>query len=162
MERSIYAERGAMSTFENRFKKIEKLLNPDSVAVVGASNAKEKIGSIIFEGLRRCRARLYPVNPYEDVISGHKSYPRVSDLPGTVDVAVVTVRAEKAVEIAEQCVRSRIDNIIIVAGGFAEAGDQGKALEERLRAVMEHSGSRILGPNSLGCLFRRTISTRSS
>ena len=139
-----------MSTPDDSFKKIDKLLNPESVAVVGASNAKEKVGSIIFEGLRRCKARLYPVNPHEDVISGHKSYPRVSDLPDTVDVAVVTVQAQKAVDIAEQCARNKIDNIIIVAGGFAEAGDRGKALQGRLRAVAEHSGSRILGPNSLG------------
>jgi acyl-CoA synthetase (NDP forming) len=139
-----------MSTPDVKFKKIDKLLNPESVAVVGASNTKEKVGSIIFEGLRRSKARLYPVNPHEEVISGHKSYPQVSDLPGTVDVAVITVRAEKAVDIAEECARNKIDNIIIVAGGFAEAGDQGKALEERLRAVPEHSGSRVLGPNSLG------------
>jgi len=135
---------------EDRFKKIVKLLNPESVAVVGASNNVEKVGHIIFEGLRRSKARLYPVNPHEDVISGHKSYLQISDLPGTVDVAVITVRAEKAVDIAEQCARHGIENIIIVAGGFAEAGDRGKALEERLRAVPEHSHSRILGPNSLG------------
>ena len=139
-----------MSTLDANFKKIDKLLNPESVAVVGASNAKEKVGSIIFEGLKRSSARLYPVNPHEDVISGHKSYPQISDLPGTVDVAVITVRAEKAVDIAEQCARNRIDNIIIVAGGFAEAGEHGKTLEERLRAVPKRSGSRILGPNSLG------------
>jgi acyl-CoA synthetase (NDP forming) len=139
-----------MSTGGGRFRKIDKLLNPESVAVVGASNTKEKVGGIIFEGLRRSKARLYPVNPHEDVISGHKSYPTVSDLPGTVDVAVITVRAEKAVDIAEQCARCGIQNIIIVAGGFAEAGDRGKALEERLKAVTAQSGSRILGPNSLG------------
>ena len=139
-----------MSTREYRFKKIEKLLNPESVAVVGASNTEEKVGHIIFEGLTRSRARLYPVNPHEDVICGHKSYPRISDLPDIVDVAVITVRAEKAVDIAEQCARKGIDNIIIVAGGFAEAGVRGRALEERLRAVPEHSRSRILGPNSLG------------
>ncbi len=139
-----------MSTREDRFKKIEKLLNPESVAVVGASNTEEKVGHIIFEGLTRSKARLYPVNPHEDVISGHKSYPRISDLPDIVDVAVITVQAEKAVDITEQCARKGIDNIIIVAGGFAEAGDRGRALEERLRAVPEHSRSRILGPNSLG------------
>jgi len=139
-----------MSTLEVDSKKIAKLLNPESVAVVGASNAKEKVGSIIFEGLRRGKARLYPVNPHEDVIAGHKSYPQISDLPAAVDVAVITVRAEKAVDIAEQCARNKIDNIIIVAGGFAEAGERGRALEERLRAVPNNSGSRILGPNSLG------------
>ena len=150
MERSIYAKPLAMSNPKESFKAIARLLDPQSVAVVGASNSKDKVGHIIFEGLKRSRARLYPVNPHEDVISGHKSYSQASDLPITVDVAVITVRAENAVQIAEQCARCGIENIIIVAGGFAEAGDKGAALEERLRAVPGRWGSRILGPNSLG------------
>jgi acyl-CoA synthetase (NDP forming) len=139
-----------MSSPKESSRIIAKLLNPESVAVVGASNTKEKVGHIIFEGLKRSKARLYPVNPHEDVISGHKSYPRISDLPSPVDVAVITVRAEKAVEIAEQCAQNGIDDIIIVAGGFAEAGDRGKELEECLRALPKRSQCRILGPNSLG------------
>jgi len=129
---------------------IHTLLNPESVAVVGASNTKGKVGSIIFEGLRRCKARLYPVNPHEDAISGYKTYPQIADLPDTVDVAIITVRAEQAVEIAEQCGRVGVQNIIIVAGGFAETGESGKALETRLKAIPQRYGSRILGPNSLG------------
>jgi acyl-CoA synthetase (NDP forming) len=139
-----------MSRREVDIANIARLLNPASVAVVGASNAKQKVGSIIFEGLRRSRARLYAVNPHEEVISGHKSYPRITDIPTAVDVALITVRAEKAVEIVEQCARKGIHNIIIVAGGFAEAGEDGKMLEDRLRAVSANSNSRILGPNSLG------------
>jgi acyl-CoA synthetase (NDP forming) len=139
-----------MNTPEVDFRKIEKLLNPESIAVVGASNNREKVGSIIFEGLKRSRARLYPVNPHEEVISGHKSYPAVSDLPATVDVAVITVRAEKAVEIAEQCARRGVGSLIIVAGGFAETGDPGRVLQQRLLELPEKWGIRILGPNSLG------------
>jgi len=139
-----------MNTSDSDLKKIHKLLNPESVAVVGASNAKGKVGNIIFEGLSRCKARLYPVNPYEDVIAGYKSYPQIADLPGTIDVAVITVPAERAVEIAEQCAKKDIDNIIVVAGGFAETGQRGKALEARLKSIPHRYGSRILGPNSLG------------
>ncbi len=119
-----------MNTSGSDLKKIHKLLNPESVAVVGASNSKGKVGNIIFEGLRRCKARLYPVNPHEDVIAGYKTYPQI--------------------EIAEQCGRNNIDNIIVVAGGFAETGERGKALEARLKAIPDRYGSRILGPNSLG------------
>ena len=139
-----------MSTSNAGYETIEGLLDPRSVAVVGASNRKDKVGGIIFEGLKRSRARLYPVNPHEDVISGHKSYPRISDLPAPVDLAVITVRADRAVEIAEQCGRNGIRNLIIVAGGFAEAGEQGRAMELRLKAIPQLYGSRILGPNSLG------------
>jgi acyl-CoA synthetase (NDP forming) len=130
--------------------KIHTLLNPKSVAVVGASNTKGKVGNIIFEGLKRSRARLYPVNPHEEVICGHKSYPQIADLPHAVDVAVITVKANKAVDIAEQCGRKKIDNIIIVAGGFGETGEDGQALEARLMEIPGRYGSRILGPNSLG------------
>jgi acyl-CoA synthetase (NDP forming) len=139
-----------MNTPDSNLNNIHKLLNPESVAVVGASNSKGKVGNIIFEGLRRCSARLYPVNPHEDVISGHKTYPRIADLPDVIDVAVITVRADRAVEIAEECAENNIENIIIVAGGFAETGEQGKALEGRLKTIPERYGSRILGPNSLG------------
>jgi acyl-CoA synthetase (NDP forming) len=139
-----------MSTEAGELNKIDKLLNPESVAVVGASNTREKVGYIIFEQLKRSRARLYPVNPHEEIISGHKSHPRVTDLPGPVDVAVITFRAERAVDVAEQCAGKGIGNIVIVAGGFAEAGQRGKLLEARLRRITEQTGSRILGPNSLG------------
>jgi acyl-CoA synthetase (NDP forming) len=131
-------------------EKIARLLNPESVAVVGASISRDKVGHIIFEGLRRSRARLYPVNPNEEVIAGHKSYPSISSLPHTVDVAVISVRADKAADVAEECAARGIENIIIVAGGFGEAGEQGKALESRLRSIAERRQSRILGPNSLG------------
>jgi acyl-CoA synthetase (NDP forming) len=131
-------------------EKIDKLLDPKSVAVVGASNSRDKVGHIIFEGLRRSRARLYPVNPHEEVIAGHKSYPSISSLPHTVDVAVISVRADKAADIAEECAAKGVDNIIIVAGGFGEAGEQGRALESRLKRIAERRESRILGPNSLG------------
>ena len=139
-----------MITPDGHLSRIHSLLNPESVAVIGASNSKGKVGNIIFEGLRRCNARLYPVNQYEDVISGHKTYPQIADLPDTVDVAVITVRADQAVEITEQCGRKGVKNIIIVAGGFAETGDRGKALEARLKAIPRRYESRILEPNSLG------------
>ncbi len=129
---------------------IHKLLNPESVAVIGASNKKGKVGNIVFAGLQRSRATLYPVNPNEQVILGHKAYAHVSDLPQPVDVAVITVSAEQAVPIAEDCAKNKIENIIVVAGGFGETGEHGKALESRLKSIPQSYGSRILGPNSLG------------
>jgi acyl-CoA synthetase (NDP forming) len=136
--------------------RIHRLLHPSAVAVVGASSKKGKIGSIVFEGLGRSKARLYAVNPHEEVISGHKSYPGVADLPDGIDVAVIAVAAEAAVEVAEACAARGIGSIIVLASGFGEAGEKGRALEARLRALPARSGCRILGPNSLGVFVPET------
>lgn len=132
------------------------LLKPETIAVIGASGTKGKVGNIIFRALRHFDANLYPVNPKEKEILGYKSYPAVTDIPGPVDVAIVTVSAEKTVKITEECGRKGVAYIIIVAGGFGEIGEQGKAYEEKLKELSVTYGFRILGPNSLGVFVPET------
>ena len=129
---------------------IESLLNPSSVAVVGASNTAGKPGEIIFKHLRNTGIRLYPVNPGERDIEGAKVYPHIRAVPEVVDVAVITTAASRATGVAEECAKCGIKSLIIVAGGFSETGPQGMALEEKLQALCGEYGVRILGPNSLG------------
>lgn len=110
--------------------RVRKLLSPQSVAVIGASNTKGKVGNIIFTALRYYDAKLYPVNPNESAIFGYKVYPTVSDIPGPVDVAIITVGAEQTIQIAEECAVKGVEIIIIVAGGFGEIGEAGKEYED--------------------------------
>jgi acyl-CoA synthetase (NDP forming) len=149
-KRGTHPKRGTVNGRRKDLDEIGRLLDPESVAVVGASTMKGKVGNIVFEGLRRSKARLYPVNPHEEIIYGHKSYASVSELPVTADVVVIAVRADRAVEIAEECAESGIPFIIIVAAGFGETGEDGKALEARLKSIPSRYPTRILGPNSLG------------
>jgi acetate---CoA ligase (ADP-forming) len=127
-----------------------RLLDPRSIAVVGATETEGRPGRIIFEMLRASGRVLFPVNPGKKAVLGQPAYARVEDLPPDVDLAVITTSAHAAVESAEECARHGIPFLIILAGGFAETGEEGKSLQERLRAIPRGSRSRILGPNTLG------------
>lgn len=130
--------------------RLNRLFDPRAIAVVGATEKKGRIGRIIFESLQRSGRSLYPVHPKEPEVLGCKAYPSIEELPDGVDVAVVAIGADKAVASAESAARRGIPFIIVVAGGFSEAGPEGKALEERLAQIPKDYPSRVLGPNTLG------------
>jgi acetate---CoA ligase (ADP-forming) len=129
---------------------LARLLDPRSVAVVGASDTEGRPGRIVFEMLRASGRVLYAVNPAKREVLGQPAYSRVSDLPAEIDLAIITTAARAAVDSAEECARHGIPYIIVMAGGFGETGEEGRALEARLRAIPVSSRSRVLGPNSLG------------
>jgi acetate---CoA ligase (ADP-forming) len=129
---------------------LTKLFNPKSIAVIGATETPRKVGRIVFEQLKGSGRKLYPVHHKELQILQEKAYQSVGDLPDAIDLAIITIAAEKAVIAAEECAQKGIPFIIIIAGGFAESGPDGRSLEERLKQIPLRYSSRILGPNSLG------------
>ncbi len=134
----------------NKNNALRALLQPRSVAVIGATDKKGRVGRTIFEGLLRSGLPVYPVHPTEATILGHRAYSRPEDLPPDVDLAVVAIGAPRAVDASEQCARHGIPALIVVGGGFSETGEAGKRLEARLKAIGKRFGTRILGPNTLG------------
>ncbi len=129
---------------------LKRLLDPKKIAVIGASKSKDKVGGIIFRRLLGSRRRLFPVNPKETAIEGYKVSPDIQSLPEDIDLAIITISAEAAVKSVEMCIKKRIPNYIIVAGGFGEVGAQGRDLEEKLTSMAKKNNVNILGPNSLG------------
>jgi len=134
---------------------LDKLFNPSSVAVIGASDSPGKVGNVIFRNLNRSRAKIYPVNPYDDFVGGVISYPTVTDLPEVVDLAIIAIPAAYTVEVVEECAKNRIPFVIPVASGFAEIGEEGRDLQRELADTVRGSETRILGPNTLGILVPR-------
>jgi acetate---CoA ligase (ADP-forming) len=129
---------------------LDSLFNPGSIAVVGASDNPARVGSIVFNYLLSSGKSIYPVNPGLDRIEDRKVFPSILDIPAEIDLAVIAVSAQPAVEAAEECGRKGVPFVIVIASGFGETGDEGSALEDRLREVPKHFNTRILGPNSLG------------
>ncbi|MGD9331719.1 MAG: CoA-binding protein [Desulfobacterales bacterium] len=129
---------------------LKHLLDPKSIAVIGASNRDGSIGRIILERLMPSLRKLYPVHPREPVIMGYEACPDIDALPAGIDIAVIATGAEAAVSAAEACASKGIPFLIIVAGGFGETGEEGIRRERRLLNIAHRSGTRILGPNSLG------------
>lgn len=130
------------------------LINPGSIAVIGASNHMDKPGGRLVFNLKEYgfKGKIYPVNPHDEEICGLKAYKSVRDLPPT-DMAVLAVSAVACVENAEFLVNEKSTKaIVVVAAGFAETGPEGKALEERLKKLAAEKNISILGPNCIGVL----------
>jgi acyl-CoA synthetase (NDP forming) len=132
-------------------------MNPKSVAVIGASEDPRKGGYALVSNLKeKFPERLYPVNPGASEICGLRVFQSVSELPEVVDLAVLFVRALAVPEVMEECGRKGILRIIIESAGFAEAGPQGRGLQEACVLVARTYGMRIWGPNCMGVVNGRS------
>ena len=131
---------------------LNKLLRPKSVAVIGASNTPGKIGYSVVDNLIRegYLGKIYPINTASTEVLGLKAYPTVSDVPETIEAAIITIPAKFVPEVAEECGKKGIKGLIIITSGFSEVGR--KDLEEQIVATGKKYGMRILGPNIVGTL----------
>lgn len=139
-----------------KIDKLHPFFYPKSIAVIGATNKKEKVGHIIFARLKSSGARLFPVHPKENEILGVPAYPSILSIPEKIDLAITTISAERTVPEIEACAEHGVKAVIIVAGGFGEVGEKGKNLENELRDIHIKYGIEILGPNSLGVFLPET------
>jgi acyl-CoA synthetase (NDP forming) len=135
---------------------MESLCHPKSIALIGASKKKEKIGNTILHYLKDWQGRLYLVNPQDRQIDGYEVHADVSDLPDSVELAIITIEARKAVEAAKKCAEKKFQSLIILASGFSEASADGARLEQELKQHVLSKGTRILGPNTLGLFIPGT------
>jgi acyl-CoA synthetase (NDP forming) len=132
---------------------LDPLFKPRSIAVIGASTDATKIGGRPVHYLKQYfKGPIYPVNPRADDVQGLKSYAAASDLPEGVDQAVVCLPAELVVPTLEQCVERGVKSACIFSSGFAEIGQKGRDLQNRITEISRESGMRILGPNCLGIM----------
>ncbi|MFF1919684.1 acetate--CoA ligase family protein [Streptomyces sp. NPDC058221] len=129
---------------------MRRLMEPRSVAVIGASNEAGKIGNSVMRNLidGGFSGEIHPVNPRADDILGRKAYKSVTDVPGEVDVAVFAIPAKFVASALEEVGRKGIANAVLIPSGFAETGEQ--ALQDEIVAIGERYGVRLLGPNIYG------------
>ena len=125
---------------------------PRACAVLGASDNPSKIGGIPVRFFKEYgyEGKFYPVNPTRDTVQGLSTIPTIEDADGPVDMAIMAVPESLALETAEACARKGVKAIVTLTSGFAEAGEQGAANQERLRDIAKEAGMRIVGPNCLG------------
>ncbi|WP_406090169.1 acetate--CoA ligase family protein [Streptomyces sp. NBC_01013] len=129
---------------------MRRLMEPRSVAVIGASDEPGKIGNSVMRNLidGGFSGEIHPVNPRADDILGRKAYRSVTDIPGEVDVAVFAIPARFVAAALEEAGRKGVANAVLIPSGFAETGEQ--ALQDEIVAVGERYGVRLLGPNIYG------------
>jgi acetyltransferase len=128
------------------------MLNPKSVAAIGASEEEGSVGQSLMRNLMLGgeRREIYPVNPKHDSIMGLKCYSKISDIPEHVDLAVIATPANTVPSIVEECALASVEGVIIVSAGFRETGEAGRKLEQEIAQVQKKYDIRVLGPNCVG------------
>lgn len=135
---------------------IKRILQPQSVAIIGASENPTKLGSIILNNLIRggFKGKIYPVNPNYPTISGMKAYKKVSDINGSVEVVCIVIPAEYVLDAVKDCAKKKVKGLVIISAGFREIGPEGDLLEKQIKIIAYKNKMRILGPNCLGYISR--------
>lgn len=133
---------------------IDRMLNPKTVAAIGASDTEGSVGQALMRNLLlgKDRRKIYPVNPNHEVVMGPKCYSAVSKVPEHVDLAVIATPARTVPSMVEECVKAGVDGVVILSAGFREIGVEGAKLEEEIKRVQAKSDIRILGPNCVGLI----------
>jgi acetyl coenzyme A synthetase (ADP forming)-like protein len=132
----------------------ESFFNPQSVAIVGASRQKGKVGHEILTNMIEAgyRGKIFPVNPQAQTIEGLRCYPDLGSIEHTPDLVIVVVSAKLVPPVMQQCAKVGAKSVIIITAGFKEAGNQGKDLEQQVVEIAKQAGIRVIGPNCLGVI----------
>lgn len=133
---------------------LQLLLNPGSIATVGAGNNPLKMGaiqalSIVKDGFP---GKFFPIHPTETKVFGYKAYPSAFDLPEAPDLVMFVLPATLVVKIMEDFGKIGTRRAIVITAGFREIGKEGKLLEEQLKEITSRYGIRFLGPNCMGII----------
>jgi acetyl coenzyme A synthetase (ADP forming)-like protein len=143
-ERAQHAATASMKAF----------FQPASVAVIGANRTRGKIGSEILHNLIASgfTGAIIPVHPSAEEIEGLRAWPRVSDIPQAIDLAVVAVPAAHVLAAVDDCLAKGVRGICVISAGFGESGPEGREREAALLAKIRSAGCRLIGPNCMGLL----------
>ena len=130
---------------------LEQIFYPGSIAVVGASRDRRKVGNIILRNLMSTfTGKIYPVNDKADSVEGLPAHRSLLEIGERVDLAIISVPKDSVINVMEDAGRAGVKGAIVITSGFRETGDAGARLEEELKAAARRGGVRFLGPNTMG------------
>jgi acyl-CoA synthetase (NDP forming)/RimJ/RimL family protein N-acetyltransferase len=135
-------------------RSVARLLGPQAVAVLGASRQPGTAGHEVYRSLleHRFEGPVYPVNPAASHVLGARPYADVRDVPDDVDLAVIALPAEQVLDAVRACADKRVRGLVVVSGGFGDAGDEGRARLAEVVQAARDGGMRLIGPNAMGVI----------
>ena len=133
---------------------LRPLLEPRAVAIVGASREPSSIGHRVLEAVRSAgfKGPIYPVNRHGGELADLTVYTSARDLPAGVDLAIVTVPSQAVLSVVDDCAAAHVRSLVVITAGFAEAGPEGRALQDQLTTKVRAYGMRMVGPNCMGLI----------
>ncbi len=132
---------------------MKAIFNPESVAVIGASDNSGKLGSHVMRSLIEGKypGRIYPVNPGKEEIFGIKTYPSITKISEGIDLSIIVLPSEQVPQILHQCHEKGLKGLILITAGFKEIEDRrGEALQKEISDLANQFGIKIIGPNTFG------------
>ena len=132
---------------------MRRIMQPDAVAVIGASAEEGKIGNSVMRNLidGGYEGAIYPVHPRAETILDHACYPSVTEIPGDIDIAIFCIPAPLVARVLADCGAKKIPGAVLIPSGFAEVGEH--ALQEEIVAVARENNVRLMGPNIYGFYY---------
>lgn len=135
------------------YKDITRMMNPKSVAVIGASSRSGSVGGAVMSNMRGSfKGQLYPVNPKAKEIMGYAVVPSVNELPNGVDLVVMATPASAILPTIKELVTKNVGGIAVITAGFKEIGHEGALVEEEITKTVQAAGVPLIGPNCLGVI----------
>jgi acetate---CoA ligase (ADP-forming) len=131
-------------------------LSISHIAVVGASQTPTKLGTVIYNNILQggFSGKTFPVNPNYPTIMGTQAYPSVDAIPEDIDTVIIVVPAEHVSGVVDDCIKKgTVKLVVVISAGFAEAGQEGIARQERLVRKCDAANIRLIGPNCLGVIL---------
>jgi acyl-CoA synthetase (NDP forming) len=131
---------------------IQALLQPKSVAVIGASDNPNKVGGRPIHYMTKFGfdGEIFPINPARAEIQGRRAYPTLDAIGRVPDAAIIAIAGGDAIRAVQECADMGVSAAVVMASGFAETGDAGRVLQDRLVGYANARGMRIVGPNAQG------------
>ncbi|THJ31393.1 acetate--CoA ligase family protein [Lampropedia aestuarii] len=132
--------------------RLSPLLNPQSIAIIGASNNGARIGGMPLAHLTKFgyQGQIYPINPKYEEVFGLRCWPSIEDLPAAPDLVVLAIGAADVLPMLKRCAAKGTKAVIVYAAGFAEEGEQGAQLQRELEAYVATTDLVVAGPNAMG------------
>jgi acetyl coenzyme A synthetase (ADP forming)-like protein len=132
---------------------MNRIMQPKSVAVIGASAEDGKIGNSVMKNLINggYKGNIYPIHPKAGEILGYKAYASVKDVPGEIDTAVFAIPAKFVAAALTECGEKKIAGAVLIPSGFAETGEH--EMQEQLVAIGRKYNIRLMGPNIYGFYY---------
>jgi acetate---CoA ligase (ADP-forming) len=134
--------------------KLDAIFAPETIAVIGASTQKGKVGHDIFANILSggYKGTLYPVNPKARSVLSVKCYTTITNIPDPIDLAMIILPPRAALASVKECIAKGVKGIVIVSAGFKEVGGEGARIEKQIKTLCTEAGVRLVGPNCLGVI----------
>ncbi|MFH1643365.1 MAG: CoA-binding protein [Patescibacteria group bacterium] len=133
---------------------LNRIFNPQSIAIIGASNEVNSVGFGLTKNALEgsSQRKIFVINPFHDKVLGLKCKPSVLSIKDRVDLAIVAVPTKIIESVIEECCQKKVGGIIVISAGFAEVGEDGKYLQEKISNIAKKAKIPLMGPNCLGII----------